>query len=99
MPDIAIIGSQLSCGGAITSGSTSVKAGGIGVARHGDLCVFSGPCPYIPGSPPTPCPTCTVIATAAASKANSKAIARVGDLTTRSGASIVSGYSSVQVGS
>ena len=67
MPGVARIGDPTSHGGQITSGSTSTKADGLGVARLGDTHL----CPIHGGG--------SIISASTKHKADGLGIARVGD--------------------
>ena len=83
MAAVARVGDPSNHGGHIVTGSSDVKANGIGVARDGD----SHFCP-LPGHGTTP------LSSSASSEANGKSVVRVGDRAA-CGAHIISGSSTV----
>lgn len=85
MQPVAIIGSLLSHGGAVTGGSTKTTAGGIPIARFGDTATCS-----------SHGPTTINMASTTRFDLDGKAIARIGD-TTACGATITTGDLTVLV--
>jgi len=86
MPQVARVGDVSSHGGTVSSGSPTVKAGGLPVIRAGDMHV----CP-IPGHGTTP------FTSSSTRKANGKSIVRAGVDVCGCGATIVAGAPTVNI--